>query len=339
MKNQESVKVSSRVDEIDFVRGLCVVGMVVHHSLDYFGGDLILAKNIRFISGAFVFLSGFLMSQVSFRKAEASGEYINSSRRMIFRGLRLLAVFTLVNLLVTVLGYSVKGGGEGGLAGVLSRLWAVYIEGSYTAAVFALLVPIAYIVILSGILLLILKKKIRWVVPLGILAAAVCSVLAFSQDRAFNARYLAIGLLGVSLGLIPPASLERLKKAWPIVALLYAGNLIAVYLLPLSYPLYCANIILTLALFYTIGLMLPLQAPGLQRTVNLLGRYSLFGYFAQIALLQIFARLVAQRALPVSGSLLAFCVVTLATMGAVLLLDFLLPRSKILTRLYKLAFA
>ena len=56
----------SRDSGLDFLKGFLVLVMVVHHSLEYFLGPRYpVIKYFDFVTGAFVFVAGFIVSSIS----------------------------------------------------------------------------------------------------------------------------------------------------------------------------------------------------------------------------------------------------------------------------------
>ena len=54
---------------LDFIKGGLIVAMLIHHSLNYFGPDYHqLIRAVRFVTGSFVFMAGFVISNILLRK-------------------------------------------------------------------------------------------------------------------------------------------------------------------------------------------------------------------------------------------------------------------------------
>src|SRR5579872_410454 len=146
--------VSDRNLTLDFTKGALVVFTVLYHSMNYFmkdrGGDLL--KYLRFLPPSFIFITGFLVSNVYFKKYETSDSRLY--KRLGIRGFKLLFIFTLLNLLASLMLSRNYNGRAFGIKVFINNLPATYLTGNGRAAVFEVLLPISYLLILSGGLLI-----------------------------------------------------------------------------------------------------------------------------------------------------------------------------------------
>src|SRR5512141_590938 len=83
---------------IDFAKGTLVLFMVLYHWLNYFVPQGQYYNYLRFLTPSFIFISGFMVSQIHLRRHE-NGD-LRLPKRLIVRGLKLLAVFVVLNTLV-----------------------------------------------------------------------------------------------------------------------------------------------------------------------------------------------------------------------------------------------
>jgi peptidoglycan/LPS O-acetylase OafA/YrhL len=82
---------------IDFTKGGLVLFMVLYHWLNYFVGPRGQYYNyLRFLTPSFIFISGFMISQIQLRRYESSGRHLAS--RLIVRGFKLLILVLLLNI-------------------------------------------------------------------------------------------------------------------------------------------------------------------------------------------------------------------------------------------------
>ena len=89
----------SRDTAIDFTKGALVLFMVLYHWLNYFVGPQGQYYDyLRFLTPSFIFITGFMISQIQLRRYENSGRSL--SKRLFVRGLKLLLVFLVLNALV-----------------------------------------------------------------------------------------------------------------------------------------------------------------------------------------------------------------------------------------------
>jgi hypothetical protein len=118
----------------------------------------------------------------------------------------------------------------------------------------------------------------------------------------------------------------------------YVGYLIAITIWNVVYPLQVVGVCLSLMVIYLLAD--PKNPPGrLRNRVVLLGKYSLFGYVAQIAILQALHRSL-WRGSPSLGVMAASFVAAFAlTVLAVEATDWLRARATAVDRVYKAVFA
>src|SRR5437016_3915874 len=94
---------AQRNPALDFTKGALVLFMVLYHWLEYFvstTGDFY--RYIRFVTPSFIFITGFLISNIYLSKYEISDPRL--PRRLLQRGLKLLA-FLAFGVLGVLCGY------------------------------------------------------------------------------------------------------------------------------------------------------------------------------------------------------------------------------------------
>jgi hypothetical protein len=154
----------------------------------------------------------------------------------------------------------------------------------------------------------------------------------------FYLELLMVGVLGVVVGFAGREQISSLVSHPYILITLYCLFLAAITIWGVPLPLEIASVILTTALLYTAGSRLATGGTARRSTI-LLGKYSLLGYIAQIAILQGLRRIswLSQHGVGASlGALLLGALLTVATVEAV---DIARQRSKIANDLYRLVFA
>ena len=88
---------------LDFVKGFLVICMVIYHTISYFttaGYDGI--KYLRFVTGSFIFISGYIVAVFYRRKFELDNK--TTFKRLVIRGLKLLLIFTFLNIIINLSG-------------------------------------------------------------------------------------------------------------------------------------------------------------------------------------------------------------------------------------------
>ena len=278
-----------RIPALDFTKGALVLIMVLYHWMNYFYGPHD-NRYLRFLTPSFIFIAGFLISNVYFSKYGILHPQL--PKRLIQRGLKILGVFVLLNLTrnFLVLGQSQEEASSVRLS--ISSLVNIYLVGSgigggqVKAVAFFILVPISYLLILSA-LLLAMSRFYRYTFHVVCLFFLLCIVISNSKGLEIpNLELLAIGLLGVIAGYLPIEKVNALVRHPFLLAAAYLIYLGAITIWDVIYPLQIIGVCLSLMIIYLLGQKS--GEPGKIRScIVLLGRYSLVGYIAQIAILQL----------------------------------------------------
>jgi hypothetical protein len=115
---------------------------------------------------------------------------------------------------------------------------------------------------------------------------AVVVGLSFIGIKAQNMEIVSIGALGILAGFLPLSVINRVTKHSWLLLLAYLLYICAIMIWNVPYLLEVAGTILSVMVLYNIGS----RGLGVKRIpagVILLGKYSLFGYISQIAILQV----------------------------------------------------
>lgn len=332
---------SQRIPAFDFTKGALVLFMVLFHWLNYFYGPYgKIYTYLRFLTPSFIFITGFLISHVHFRKYGVSSPKL--STRLFVRGVKLLAVFIVLNFIIGfVAPFSLI---RDMLSGNAENLGDIFVTGAVIGgpfgkiAAFTILVPIAYLLILSAVLSMACRyfKYIFHVVCAGLLAWMI--VLGLHGVQSANLELVTIGLVGVVLGYTSPSGIQKMVDYPWVIACAYSIYLAAITIWQVSLYGQMAGACLTTALIYVVGVWAGGSGP-VQSRIVLLGRYSLFGYIAQIAILQ-FLRISLMHVHRGPAVLAAsFVAGTALTMIAVEVVDRGRKLSKIIDGTYKAIFA
>ncbi len=334
---------SNRIPAFDFTKGVLVLFMVLYHWLNYFYGPQgEIYKYLRFLTPSFIFITGFLISHVHFSKYGVASAKL--SKRLFFRGLKLLAVFIGLNLAISLLEPDSFVRNLITSRSTLLSLDAVFFTarispaGTGKLAAFGILVPISYLLMLAALLSLACGLfKYTFHVGSAILLLAMVS-LGLHHIQSGNLELVTIGLLGVVFGYISRENLDKVASSPWLILLAYCAYLIAITMWDVSIYVQMVGAALTTALIYVIGV----HATGtgrLKEHLILLGRYSLFGYITQIAILQLLHGALRHAALSwtmLDGSLVAGFVLTMLSVEAV---DWGRAVSKTIDGAYKVVFA
>ena len=279
------IKKPSRIPALDFTKGALVLIMVLYHWMNYFVvADGSIYKYLRFLTPSFTFITGFLISHVYLAKYETSGRQIPS--RLLLRGFKLLGIVCCLNAALSLL--RLKDFETRAHDSSLGDIVSAYLTGTASVA-FSVLVPIAYLLILSAGLLIV-SRHYRNIYHVACAVSVACALLF--ELKGVESGYLqifSIGMLGVSVGYIPVDQINGFVKYPLAILLAYLAYLSAITVCNVPYPLQIVGVCLSLAIIYWIG------AKGgdvscIRKVVILLGHYSLFAYIAQIVILQVLRR-------------------------------------------------
>jgi acyltransferase-like protein len=331
---------AGRNPALDFTKGALVLIMVLYHWINYFYGPSD-NRYLRFLTPSFIFITGFLISNIYFSKYGVSAPQL--PKRLLQRGLKILAVFALLNvtrILLLQRGFTVAG---------LPAPWSnsnlidAYLAGNGAGGgqtktvAFFVLVPIAYLLMLSA-LLVVAARFYRYTFHVVCL---FCLLGVFVLDFMGIYTYLdllTIGLIGVLVGYSPMDRVNAFVRRPYLVAVAYFVYLLAITMWDVIYPLQIIGVFLSLAVIYLVGLRN--GEPGKIRScVILLGRYSLVGYIAQIAILQSLRSGLGHIGSHEVFLGLSFFLAFALTIASVEVLDRMRTQSTAVDRLYKAVFA
>ena len=336
-----SISRPERIQALDYVKGALVLFMVLYHWLNYFHGmrdDIY--RYIRFLTPSFIFITGFLIANVYLSKYKSADSRV--PRRLLERGLKILGVFTGLNLAITYLLPS-----NGRVFFDISSLPAIVsvfiggntlIPGVGKTAAFGVLVPISYLLVFSSGLLIINRFfPYTFHVMCGLSFLGVF-ILHLDGTASANVDLLAIGLLGVVVGHLDLTTMNRVIRHPSILLAAYGCYLAAITVWNVIYPLQVAGVCLTLIILYWMG-MKEVGTQSAVRTVVLLGKYSLYAYITQIAIVQMLYRGLR----PFNPGLillgLSFVAAFALTIWSVIAIDRARKKVTVVDKLYKAVFA
>jgi peptidoglycan/LPS O-acetylase OafA/YrhL len=327
---------SDRIPALDFTKGALVLLMVLYHWLNYFiGPQGEVYRYLRFLTPAFIFVTGFLISNVHLRKYEIND--LRLGRRLARRGLKVLGLFILLNQIIALLIPEVRQAS-------ITNILAIYVtgntlvEGVGKIAVFSVLVPISYLLLLSACLS-IAYRSYTYIFHVVCVFFWVC-ILVLDLDglKSGNLELLSIGLLGVAIGCVPIEKINSLVGHPHVLLLAYVGYTTAITIWDVVFPLQVLGVCLSLILIYMLSAKSDVSG-RMQRHIILLGRYSLFGYIVQIAILQVLRRGLQRFDLGIGALGLSFFAALALTIVSVEVLDRVRGKVTAIDRLYKAVFA
>lgn len=326
---------ATRNPALDFTKGFLVYLMVLYHWFNYFVGPSGIYKYIRFLTPSFIFITGFIVSSIYFVKYDIHD--LRLPVRLATRGLKIIAVFVVLNAIVSAVLPI-----DSMLHPPMPQLLVTNLIGTATPGVkeatFPVLVPIGELLLLSAVLVFAYRLS-RYVVHAccGLAFAAVI-LLRVSGINNPNAELIAIGLLGMVLGMVPLPRLMSVVEQPVILVIAYVLFDIAVSHWGDIYSLQVLGVCLSISVIYLVGAS-RWAASWLGRIVVLIGKYSLVGYISQIAILQVLRRTMTTNTLGTYRFALSFVLAFVLTTWSIMLLSAARKRSGAIDRSYKFVFA
>lgn len=322
-----------RIPALDFTKGTLVLIMVLYHWLRYFvTANGTVFKYLRFLTPSFIFITGFLISHVYLSKYETAG--LKVPRRLLTRGVKLLGIVFFLNMAPTFMHLKALETRASNLSS--ADIVSAYLTGTSSVA-FSILVPIAYLLILSAGLLIVsrLYKNIFHAACTVFVACALIFELKGIQSGYL--QIFSMGMLGISVGYIPMDRINGIVKRRLAIFLAYLIYLSAITLWNDAYPLQIVGVCLSLAIIYWMGIQ-DAEKSRLGKIAIRLGQYSLFAYIAQILILQILLKSLGPLGAGIGVSGAAFFVCLACMILSVEVLDRARPRMTGLNKVYTAVF-
>jgi peptidoglycan/LPS O-acetylase OafA/YrhL len=333
---------AKRIPALDFTRGALVLIMVLYHWINYFiGPQWKYYPYLRFLTPSFIFITGFMISNVYLSKYAAADPRL--SKRLFTRGLKLMVTFVALNVartfIVPILGTAIPVRNPGDLTNIV----AVFVSGNLPMAggklvSFSILVSISYLLMLSGLLMLPYRRYRYTFHFTCVLLLLSILILGLIGSQSYNLEFVTIGVLGVLTGFIPIAAINNFVRQPYALGFAYLCYTVMVTIWSITFPLLVVGVYLSLLVLYLVG------ASGgefgtVRSEVILLGKYSLFGYISQIAILQILGAGFHRINLGITGLVMSFLAAFALTILSVEVVDRTTARTKSVDRLYKAFFA
>jgi len=316
--------------------------MVLYHWMNYFLNlGWTYYKYLHFLTPSFIFITGFMVSRVYLSKYAAADRRL--PKRLFTRGLKLIAIFLTLNLarafVIDVL-----------RTGVVMQdqldprnLFAVFVSGNVPAAsgklvAFWILVPISYLLMLSGALVLPYRSfKYTFHMVCVILLLSI-TVLGLTGAQSPNLECIAIGMLGLLVGFTPIEAINDFVRHPYALAFAYLCYAFAITIWDVPFPLLIVGVALSLMVIYLVGSS-GSESGTIRNEVTLLGKYSLLGYMSQIAILQVLSAGFRHTNLGYAALVLSFFAAFALTVVSVELVDRARARTASVDTLYKAVFA
>ena len=333
---------AERISALDFTKGALVLIMVLYHWINYFiGGDWPYYRYLRFLTPSFIFVTGFMISNVYLSKYKATDPRL--PKRLFTRGLKLLAIFVALNTARTYIAPALGTAAASENLPDTSTIFSIFVSGNSQIVgdklvSFSILVPISYLLMLAAALMIphrFFKYTFHAACAFFFLSALA---LGLSGAASANLELVSIGMMGVLAGFAPMAAVNHFVRHPFLLGLAYVCYTAAITIWGVPFLMQVVGVPLSLMVIYLVGISGNGFA-AVRSEVILLGKYSLFGYISQIAILQTLAA--SLRHFHFGFALLAgsFLAAFTLTIISVEILDRLRTRTATVNRLYKAVFA
>jgi len=328
---------ANRIDAIDFAKGALVLAMVVYHAMNYAGYESLPRDYMGFLPTSFIMITGFLLMQVYARRTSQRSRGVG--RRLAVRGLKLLVIFTALNVAARLAWSRNHYGAELGVTEFFSDWFDVYVTANAKSVAFDVLVPIAYTILLAIAVLALRETRPSAPLLLAAVVFATCLVLDAAGWPINNLQFIGAGIIGLWFGTRDLADVDRVADSWPAVVALGLVYVAVAWTGSQSYPAQIYMTIFALVFLYAMGRRRSAERWWVGQ-VCLLGRYSLLGYIVQILLLQgvrVFDRLESTEQSVRAAILVAL--VSVMMWGVVVVVEIGRKKARLIDRVYRSVFA
>ena len=326
----------TRLAALDMTKGVLVFFMVAYHSLNYSNQYFLGFRYLSFLPPSFILISGFVISKIYSSRYDARDKRMH--RRLVTRGVKLLLLFTALNVAMQLLLGRNRHGQSSGVADYFRHWPEVYLTGSGRYAAFSVLLPIAYLLMFAPAVILVSHWR---PIALPVLTALLCGLsvaLEMTGIANFNLNLFTAGILGMLLGGMSDRFLYGLRNVFLLSALVYGFSFYLGTIYGETFAIQLIGAVAALSAIFSFCLKIGEFGRG-PSLLALMGRYSLISYIVQIATLQALSLLIG-RPNPLSlGSVGLFVGTSLIMILAIRSIDFMRVRSPYFAHTYKALFA
>jgi peptidoglycan/LPS O-acetylase OafA/YrhL len=331
-----------RIFALDFTKGALVLIMVLYHWINYFvGAEWQYYQYLRFLTPSFIFITGFMISNVYLSKYDAADPRL--PKRLFTRGLKLLGIFVLLNVARTLIVPALSTGVVVNNPLNLRNIFIVFVSGNLLVVgsklvSFSILVPISYLLMFSGLLMFPYRYYRYTFHIVCALLLLVILILGLLGAQSQNLEFFTIGMLGVLTGFMPIAAINNFVRHPYLLGFAYLCYTVAITVWNVPFPLLIVGVCLSVMVIYLIGIS-GSESGVVRNEIILLGKYSLFGYISQIAVLQILAASLRHVNFGLVVLIVSFVAAFALTILSVEVVDRARARAASVDRLYKAVFA
>lgn len=288
-KTSAAPRQSGRIDALDWVKGALILSMVAYHAINYSAFRPIAFQYLAFLPPSFILITGFLVGQVYAGKYDLGT--FKPYLRLFIRGAKLFLLFAGINLGHYVFSHA---GFHQGLREFAARSGAIFLAGSGRNAIFEILLPIAYFLLLAPILLWLRSWKSGLIAGIAGALFLICTALELKGLSSKNLGLFSAGVIGMALGLARLEGIDRVAAKWLPGLLTYVLYRVCSRVFGEWYPIQVFGATASIFILYSCALHLNCGSWSM-RQIIILGRYSLLAYLAQIAILQMLVKLCGGR--------------------------------------------
>jgi hypothetical protein len=321
-------KRGDRDEVLDWTKGFLVVCMVIYHSINYSEHKELAFRFLSFLPPSFILITGFLVGLYRKRYDLTSWKpYV----RLWLRGFKLLLIFCGLNVLYYIGSQHAVGKG---FWGFWTRAGDIFFTGNGRFAIFEVLLPIAYFLMLAPLLLGLANISPIAVPVCALLLFSLCTGLELAAVGTKNLSLLSAGVLGMAFSAFSSFGANRVREAGWIVAGLYVLYRLMSYCFGEPYPIQMLAAAASVVMIYFFGSVVN-SKNSLNDLIVLLGKYSLLGYLGQIAILRVLAALIGHRVMGWLGVLAGAVITLVLTFAVVRVADVLRKKTPIADTLYR----
>jgi hypothetical protein len=244
---------------------------------------------IRFISGSFIFISGYIISM--FYVGKFKFDRGGTTRRLVMRGLKLFILFSGLNILINLTGIGNPAKAPLGIQQYINNLSTIYISGDIKYAAFLILLPISYLLMISPIILQFSNSRIL----LNVTILLIVFSLTLYNIQWNNLNLGMIGMIGLSVGI----GIDGIGKSFAMKSRVSIILGLIIMILMMGYLdrnilTYSLGVMIVLKLIYDFAMTLNSEMKYFQGII-LVGQYSLVCYIMQIIILQGLSRVLDKK--------------------------------------------
>lgn len=271
---------------LDFVKGFLVISMTLYHAMNYFSNyapdDY---SYIRWITGSFVFISGFIVSTIYDDKYKKNIK--SAYKRLVTRGIKLILLFTFINFLLGWIGATNYKNIHFNLTQFVYDFVPIYITGNSKITAFQILVPISYVLMIAPIYLHFRNSKYLILIPSLILII----LYQYYLIDIYNSNLTLIGIVGILFGFSINDIFNKFSiKNKSLIFILFILLCFLMKYFVLSLTSYIFSVILVFKLVYDFSKTVNMNNI-ICDTILMIGQYTLLCYLMQIVYLHLLLKL------------------------------------------------